>query len=473
MLNPDPAIAAVEAVGRQVLVGPGLRPVGQQPHDPERPLVAYGEVGLPPLPQPAPLLRRLEELLQRNRRHKSPAVRAAVRTAASDITDAGLPAVIPRRRARLAALPAVTTVLGLFASHVVARFHYDEVIAALNGTFTPFDLDVFLRAGDHVLAGQSPYPNPDTFAGEANYVYPPTLALLMTPFSALPEHYAVTLYMLLSIAAIILAIRVLGVRDWRCYPVALLFPVVHESLRNGTVGSFLLLLLALLWRYRDRAVVAGTAAALAVILKLFLWPFVLWLAFTRRLRATVVAVGVGIAIALASWAVIGFAGMSDYARLLELVADRESESSFSIIAVGSLFGLPYREASLVALTGGATLVAIAWRVARSATPPLDQDRASLCLVLAASLALTPVVWLHYLILLIVPIALARPRLSALWFLPLTLWPMIWLNEYRDWPDGDIDAIAAAVGLTIAVFVYAALSIRRTSAAARATRQRLA
>ena len=44
--------------------------------------------------------------------------------------------------------------------------------------------------------------------------------------------------------------------------------------------------------------------------------------------------------------------------------------------------------------------------------------ASLTLALAAGLVATPILWLHYLVLLVVPIALARPRLSALWFAPL-------------------------------------------------------
>jgi Glycosyltransferase family 87 len=376
-------------------------------------------------------------------------------------------AVVRRSHARLAALVALGTLAGLAVSHVVGRFWWNDVVFALNGWYTPQDVAVYLRAGDAVLAGHSPYPDPATLAGSMNYVYPPPLALLMTPFSALPENRAVPLYMLLSIAAIIVAIRLLGVRDWRCYLLALFFPIVHESLRYGTVSPFLILLLGLLWRYRDTAVVAGSAVALAVLLKLFLWPFVLWLAFTRRFRGAAIAVTVGVAVALASWAVIGFAAFRDYAHLLQLLADHEAESSFSVVAVGSLFGLPYGASVLLALVGGAVLLAAAARVARSPNrTATDRDRTSLTLVLAASLALTPIVWLHFLSLLVVPIAIARPRLSPLWFLPLALWPMFWIDEYRGWPNGDIDAIAAAIGLAIAV---CALAARRTAPGAASKR----
>jgi hypothetical protein len=43
------------------------------------------------------------------------------------------------------------------------------------------------------------------------------------------------------------------------------------------------------------------------------------------------------------------------------------------------------------------------------------------LAIAASLALAPIVWLDYYALAAVPLAIARPRLSVVWFLPLATW----------------------------------------------------
>jgi hypothetical protein len=37
------------------------------------------------------------------------------------------------------------------------------------------------------------------------------------------------------------------------------------------------------------------------------------------------------------------------------------------------------------------------------------------------LTLSPIVWLDYFALAAVPLALARPRLSAIWFLPVATW----------------------------------------------------
>jgi Glycosyltransferase family 87 len=346
---------------------------------------------------------------------------------------------------------AALTLLGF--SHALGRVYPSGTVSALNGWSMPHDLGVFLNAGGDVLAGRNPYPDPATFSGDANYVYPPPLALVMTPLSAIPERLAETLFTLFGIGAIVAALALLGVRDRRCYLLALLFPVTHESLRNGALGSFLVLILALLWRYRDRAAAAGTAAGAAVVLKLFLWPVVLWLWFTGRARATVVGVLAGTALALGSWAAIGFAGLVDYPTLLSELTDLESNSSYSLVAFGHLLGFPAWAAQLLAVAVGGSLLLFAARAAHQSQGQREErDRRSLTLVLAAALALTPILWLHYLVLLVVPIALARPRLSALWFLPLAMWPLAWREPYAGWPDGDIDQMLSTLTLVMAVLV---------------------
>ena len=73
----------------------------------------------------------------------------------------------------------------------------------------------------------------------------------------------------------------------------------------------------------------------------------------------------------------------------------------------------------MSLAVGACLLFLSFRAARAPGDTQEvQDRRSFTLAIAAALALTPVVWNHYLLLLIVPVALARPRLSGLWVLPL-------------------------------------------------------
>ena len=50
----------------------------------------------------------------------------------------------------------------------------------------------------------------------------------------------------------------------------------------------------------------------------------------------------------------------------------------------------------------------------------DEARWFTCAI-GAVLVLTPVMWLHYLALLAVPLGIVRPRFSAIWLLPIVLW----------------------------------------------------
>ena len=81
-------------------------------------------------------------------------------------------------------------------------------------------------------------------------------------------------------------------------------------------------------------------------------------------------------------------------------------------------------------------------------------------------------WLHYLVLLYVPIALARPRLSGLWLLPLALWPFMWIGWFGDWPAGNLEELLIVAGLTVTVVTVAMIrgpSRSRRSAPARLDR----
>ena len=89
---------------------------------------------------------------------------------------------------------------------------------------------------------------------------------------------------------------------------------------------------------------------------------------------------------------------------------RTTRSSPSRRKPGSALSAPCSRCSSEAL-----LVAAVWSW-RS-----GQEIGSFTLAVAACLALSPVVWLHYLTLLIAPLGLARPRFSALWLLPIVLW----------------------------------------------------
>jgi hypothetical protein len=92
----------------------------------------------------------------------------------------------------------------------------------------------------------------------------------------------------------------------------------------------------------------------------------------------------------------------------------------------------------------ALLTAAVWAARDEGRSRRHRDVAALTLVLAAGMAASPIVWIHYFLLLLVPLALTRPRLSPLWFLPFVYYP---LGESA-WPAGDARKLGLALVATL-------------------------
>ncbi len=69
--------------------------------------------------------------------------------------------------------------------------------------------------------------------------------------------------------------------------------------------------------------------------------------------------------------------------------------------------------------------------------------------MAAVIACTPIVWLHYFSLLLVVVAVASPRLSPVWFVPLAMWGAEEVANGTTFQTGlAIGAAALTVGLAL-------------------------
>ncbi len=151
---------------------------------------------------------------------------------------------------------------------------------------------------------------------------------------------------------------------------------------------------------------------------------------------------IGFAITLAAWAAIGFDGLMGYPDLLRRLSDIQSERSYSIVGMASTAGLGTAVGqALTLLVGGGLLVGCVVFARRS------DDRSFLHLRSAATLALSPIVWLHYLVVLLVPVAIARPRFSLLWLLPVLLWVSP-RPGYAEGVQTFLPALAVAILVTI-------------------------
>ena len=310
---------------------------------------------------------------------------------------------------------ALCTVPALVAPIMIVQYVVGDYRAhpyTMGGKYFPdggflFDLHELWRAGHDVVLGHSPYP----------FVYPAPAAILMAPFGALPWKVAVAAFALTAIAAVVGALWALGVRDWRCYALALGWLPVASTTTLGALSTLLALGAAVAWRYRDRRVVVAAAVAAAVAVKVFLWPLLIWLVATRRFRTAATSVAMGIGLAIGCWAVIGFDGMLSYPRHIGEIASSQQGRSYSPYALLRALGVSAAPArvALVALTV-AVIAAIVLLARRS-----DGDRRAFAASVGAALVVSPIVWLHYFVLLYVVVALYRKRATAAWFLPLAFW----------------------------------------------------
>ena len=298
-------------------------------------------------------------------------------------------------------LPALTMVV-LFAS-------------AIQTDSVAMDFRQFYGAAETILRGESPYLDsgePLTEWG-GPYPYPPLPALTAAPLTALSLQAAGLLVMAVLVGVALAVPAVLGIRDWRCYGMVLLWPPVISAIQTGNVTLWFALACAVAWRFRDRLFPPSASIGITLGAKFFLWPLVVWLAATRRLSSAVLACVIGSGLLLASWAVIGFAGLVDYPSLLQKLEDTVGADSYTAYIVGLDIGLPPTMARVIWLATGLSFLAAVVLLARR-----GDERTAFIVAVAASLALTPIVWLHYFALLLVVVAVAQPRLGIVWFIPL-------------------------------------------------------
>jgi alpha-1,2-mannosyltransferase len=324
----------------------------------------------------------------------------------------------------LAFLPPVL-VIGLIVTRYAAGKHLG------------FDYNPLWEASRHVFHGTSPYPPPHAWAlrDEQQFVYPPIAAVLAAPLAVFPFGVAAVLLAAIELLATGLTLRVLSVRDWRCYGIALLWYPVLQNLLIGSITSLLALGLAVAWRFRGDERMTTPVAAAAIAAKVFLWPLLFWLAATRRGLAAARALGLAVAVVALSWALIGFAGLTSYPRLLDQLSRLEQWKSYSVVSLGGVLGFSSGEARAFAIAAGATALLCVIAVGRRHMQDPDADRHAFILAIAAAFLLSPIIWTHYLALLLVPIAITRRTLTPLWFVPLAMWATPGQSDGQAWRVG--------------------------------------
>ncbi len=304
------------------------------------------------------------------------------------------------------------------------------LIAFQGSRGSAFDFAAYDAAARRLAAGQPLYQavtQQGPFApGPAGiYLYPPPLAVLLLALVPLAPATAALTWQLLHVAALVVAAAILPVPRWvrfASFGIACLSLPSLLDLNLGNVSLFVLLAGAASWRWRAaRPVAAGVLAALAIAVRPQVAVVLAWWAWRRSRDAGTAILGAlvaGGALVLGSALVAGAGSWVSYVRLLgNLRGAGTASSDVGLASLAQRAGLPDPIPTLLFATGA--LLALAAVVVASRRDP----EAGLVAAVTATLLVVPLLWPHYLVLLVLPGALLAARGRA-WGLALPL--LAWL-----------------------------------------------
>jgi Glycosyltransferase family 87 len=290
------------------------------------------------------------------------------------------------------------------------------------GATLGYDYEAYAHAARALLDGRVLYdPTVDVAGGFAVYLYPPPFAIAVVPFTLLSGSMGTWAWLGTLVAAFLAGTAILpvrpGVRSAIVFLAALSWPFLY-SVKLGQVGPLLYLCFAIGWRSLDRPLPLGLAIAAGALTKVQPSLLFAWMALTRRWHALVVGLVACSIAALAATLITGLATWADYAALLSRVSQPvTTPKNMTLGAIAWRAGRSLEVATVlqwaaVAMTLAFTL--FAW---------LRRDPATGFIVgVVGSQILSPLLWDHYAMLLLLPVALLLQRRQ--WWaaaIPLVTW----------------------------------------------------
>jgi hypothetical protein len=315
-----------------------------------------------------------------------------------------------------------------------------------------FDFNCYWGGAQRLIAGAGLYlpqnlDGPFQHGAPGVYVYAPPLAVFLAPFTFLSFDTAAFVWLLLHVAALVTACALMPVsRPIRlgAFAMAAFSSPLLVDLNLGNVSTFVLLVAVVGWRWLDRAP-AAVGIAVGMAIRPQLGVILLWWLARRRLRPVAWTIAAGLVLVAVTLPFVGLSGYVDFLRVVRNDHVAGVAHNGSLESAALLLGLPGPLPTLAFVAGAAIAVAaIVFSLRRDA-------ELSYAVSLCASLLLTPLLWGHYLLVLLVPAALLAQR-GRPWALTLPL--LGWL------PDGAI-SIAAFAGMLLPLVVPSRPSIAET------------
>jgi alpha-1,2-mannosyltransferase len=293
------------------------------------------------------------------------------------------------------ALPAVAIVV--FAGFV-------GLTIAISGDTLGFDFLAYHAAAARVLDGRQLYDMSfEEVGGFGLFFYPPVFLPLILPFGLLEPAVATWAWIGLSLLSFGVGVAVMPVAASTRWLIVLLAAVSWPFLfavKLGQVGPLLFLALAVGWRWMDRPIVLGGALAAATAIKIQPALVLGWAVLTGRWRAVLYAAVFLVMLAIAAAIFTDASAWSNFAALLLQLADpMTNERNMSPGAVAFQLGVPLGVAGVVQLVNLAVVLVLVGVAAFRAEP-----NASYLVAVVASQLVSPILWEHYAMLLLLPVA---------------------------------------------------------------------
>jgi alpha-1,2-mannosyltransferase len=282
-------------------------------------------------------------------------------------------------------------------------------IVAVAGPTLGYDYQAYVGGAHRLLDGSRLYdPAVSVAGGFAIYLYPPPFALAMAPFALLPSAVGPWPWIGLLLAAFVAGVWLLPVRRDVRWAILLLaglsWPFLY-SVKLGQVGPLLFLAFAAGWRWLDRPGPLGAAVSVGTLIKVQPGLLFGWAIATGRWRAAAVGIAIAVAAAVAVTPRIGLSSWADYLDLLRRVSTPvTTPHNFTPGAIAYQLGATDTVAGAVQIATFALAIAVAaWCWLRT-----DAETSYVVTVVASQL-LSPLLWDHYAMLLIIPAALLLER----------------------------------------------------------------
>jgi hypothetical protein len=251
------------------------------------------------------------------------------------------------------------------------------------------------------------------------YVYPPPLGITVSPLTVWSFEVGAMMWYALHIVALIAACAIMPVQlsvRLAAFGVAALSFAVLRDLTMGNVSVLLLLPMAVGWRWLGRPL-GSVALAIAASVRVSYGLYLIWFALRRAWLPLAWMAAAGLVLIVASLPFVGLDGYRDYLTLLGNVGDTTGVLRNSDLASAALeLGVPGELAGWALVPGFAVATAaVLFGLRRDA-------EVGYMVTLGASYLLTPLLWDHYLAVLVLPASFvaARGRPWAL-ALPLLSW----------------------------------------------------